>query len=333
MSSTWRTAITRRNIIAGTLFLCALVAVGYVLYLHFLPVHTPDTPSVLRNEFIHSIERLGAPRAYAAFSAAYGPEPFEIQHNAAHLFGEALYDVKRLKGIAACDQTFNFGCYHGFMSRAIAREGLLVVRELDRVCKSDTAAPTACEHGIGHGILEFVGHAKLLPALDACKLTNQQDPVAGCTSGVFMEYNVPLETMEGGAVAVQARPLVDTQKPFDICPDMPDQYRQSCYQELPQWWIQVLTTDIGEMGKICSTAETEVLRIVCYNGITKIVPSQGQYSPSTIITMCSSMPNDTERTRCLVGASWGLVNNVGLVEEAAEVCAQVPAAEQYRCPK
>ncbi len=333
MSSIWRTIARYKFWIAGTSAVLILALGGYFWYAHMHQVQVADTPSRMRNEFIHSISREGATRAYAAFSTTYGPEPFEIQHNAAHLFGEALYDVKRLQGIAACDQNFNFGCYHGFMSRAIAREGLTVVRELDAVCKSDTAAPPACEHGIGHGILEFVGHEKLLAALDACSMTNQHDPVAGCTSGVFMEYNVPLETRESGAVSVHARPLVDAHKPFDICPSMPEQFRRSCYQELPQWWIQVLTTDIGEMGRVCGTEPDESLRTTCYNGIAKIVPSQARYRSSVVISMCDAMPNSTERTRCLVGSSWGLIKNFGLAKEVGEVCMQVPATEQYRCPK
>ncbi len=332
MSKFWYAIVRFRIAILGIFAIVVLLTLAVVIVLHIRASESLDTPSRARNEFIHQIQKEGGVRAYAAFVETYRPQGFEIQHNAAHLFGEALYDVEHLGGLAICDQTFNFGCYHGFMSRAIAREGLPVIHKLDGVCKSDTLAPMACQHGIGHGILEFLGHTKLLEALDACKLTNQEDPIAGCTSGVFMEYNVPLVTREDGSIGVESRSLADAHKPFDVCPSMPAQFKQSCYHELPQWWTQVLTTDMGDMGRLCATVEEEQLKNACLMGVSNIIPSQAAYDAQTIISMCNEMPTPKSIDECLVGAAWGLVKNFHLNEAGTQVCKTASAGVRHQCP-
>lgn len=318
---------------------CGLLLIGGVLAGWWVLSHKPSSSESTEAQgaehgaFVALIRAKGGAVAYRSFVDTYATKQLDVQHNAAHIFGQALFEVEGVRGVANCTQEFNFGCYHGFMSRAIALEGLSVVEKLDRVCSSDTMAPLACQHGIGHGIMEFMGHTKLLKALEACALTHQQDPIAGCTSGVFMEYNVPLVVRESGALSVEARPLTDSNNPFDVCLTIPSQYQLSCYHELPQWWGQVFTTDMGVMGRECSLVTEESLRSACFAGIANIIPSQAGYRAQTIVTMCTTMPSKSLQQKCLIEASWGLVKNFNLVQEADEVCRHVPEALQYRCPK
>lgn len=212
------------------------------------------------------------------------------------------------------------------------RAAALVVADLDRVCKSDTTAPAACEHGIGHGILEYVGHQKLIEALEACKQTRQLDPVAGCTSGVFMEYNIPLVVHENGSLSIDARPLADVRTPFDVCPTMPTTFRTSCYHELPQWWQQVFTKDIRVMGATCVQNANSKEAQACLQGIANIIPSQAGYSPDVAQTMCDSMPTTRSREECLVNAAWGFVKNFNMPEAASKLCEGLSDDMQHRCP-
>jgi len=233
-----------------------------------------------------------------------------------------------------CDEGYNYGCFHGLVTAAIRTDGLATVSPLDASCAEIGArGATVCQHGIGHGILEYLGHANLRDALEACARTNQPDPLAGCTGGVFMEYNVPLALGDDGRYVVAPRPLADPGNPYAPCDTLAGtRFEQGCYQELAQWWHQVYPEDYARFGDFCTALADPKNRNACVNGIGKIIPSAAGYDVARAQELCESVGTGDAYLSCIVQASWSFESNTGSHAEAKELCSSLPLAEQYRCP-
>lgn len=288
-------------------------------------------PSEARADIQHALQREGREAAYESFKRAYVNVSFDTQHNAAHIFGESLYEAYGIDGVRTCGSEFNFGCYHGFFTRAVAAEGLPVIGELDRACDA-SLRPTACQHGIGHGILEYMGHTRLTDALIACNRTNQPDPLAGCTSGVFMEYNVPLSE-DAGSFSVQSRPLDNPAEPYHPCTELSEEFRLSCFHELPQWWAQVYGRDFAKLGAFCAEAPFPDADRACFNGLGNIIASFGDYQAPVVAEMCGQIANPKGREECLINAAWSAYLERNDPKGADAICAGLPENLQAQCPK
>jgi hypothetical protein len=263
------------------------------------------------------IRTLGPSRAYAAFSDAVRDKDYSQAHNAAHLFGAVLFDVKGLSAISTCDASYGFGCYHGFIIEAVAGRGVSVIRDLDAACKK-TPQPTACEHGIGHGILEYLGHDHLKEALVTCDLTKPTDPIAGCRSGVFMEYNVPLVFDSESSAFVAARKAKQT-SPVDPCPTLDAVYQPACYYGLPQWWQQAYGPDAHKMATFCATAP-KALESDCALGIGTLAASMSHTDAQKAIGYCSAPLSQAAQFACLRAAAGAFISNAQATEKARVIC-------------
>ncbi len=284
----------------------------------------------LRDDMHGSIKRLGGESAYEAFKSTFKGSGPEREHNAAHLFGESLFGVLGLQGISVCDSEFNFGCYHGFFSVSVKQEGLSIVPNLDTECKSSLRS-SACQHGLGHGILEFLGHKNIHKALETCRLTDQPDPIAGCTSGVFMEYNVPL-ILNGTNYTVSPRPLGDPEEPYALCAEVAERFRGSCFHELAQWWNQVYKGNFERMGSLCGAVQDDLNRYQCFSGIGNIAGSAAAYDSEGAIALCKKMPT-FGLNACLENAAWSFSANVQDKVGALAVCEEVSLERRPFCAR
>ncbi len=319
--------VSRRGLLLWAV--AAAVAVTAAALFSVQPKTQPEDGDIsgLRAVLESSIQKLGPSEAYAEMKRSYAKSSPDTQHNTSHLFGESLYALLKGEGISTCDPTFNFGCYHGFFTAAVKNEGIDSVSALDRVCQA-SLRPNVCQHGLGHGILEYLGHTNLSEALEKCALTYQPDPIAGCTSGVFMEYNVPL-TVSGDALSVSARPLGDPEKPYEPCTDVAEKFRGSCYHELAQWWNQVYGGDFERMGTLCAAAPEEYGN-VCFAGIGNVAGPSAHYNTGNAEIICRMMP-DGGRDTCLQNAAWAFSSNVGDRAGGKELCERVSPENRERC--
>ncbi len=271
------------------------------------------------------LDTKGLENAYSLFKDFYYNRP-GTQHTASHIFGELLYAKGGVQGVAVCDGTFSFGCFHGFFTAGIADVGLLLLASLDETCNGDSA----CQHGIGHGIAEYM-RPDLLGALSACELTNQPDPLAGCTSGVFMEYNVPL-VVTGTNISTEAR-ILDEDNPYEPCTTVPNKFRTSCYYELGQWWNQVYNGDYVYMGKLCGDVEDTVFRELCFKGIGKFTPNSSEYDVALTISRCEKMSTKKGILYCKYAASWAFQTKENHARKAPLVCRGMKEEYVQHCAK
>lgn len=320
----------RPRVVYGAMAAC--IVLGCVVAWYFFSLPPSGAHSALRDEMRTHLVTDGLEGSYQWLLTTYTGKNFDSQHNAAHVYGETLFDVAGKKGMRVCDAQFNYGCYHGFLSRAISQEGLKVVARLDAECRK-VDPETVCQHGIGHGILEYLGHTKINEALAVCDMTRQPDPLAGCTSGVFMEYNVPLMESSDGVLSLDPRPIPDIRNPHDICGTVAEKYRQSCYHELPQWWQFVYERDFATLGRFCEQVADLASQAACFKGIAKLIPSSTNYDPKETITRCHMLSSRDRVTDCIVDAAWSFESNIDDHEGALLVCAAVDSSLRTRCPQ
>lgn len=295
-----------------------------------VPLLASHSVSEVRAAMVALIKEAGPEKAYQAFLASYASLPVDEQHNAAHLFGESLYEAVGTKAISACDSSFNFGCYHGFFPKAIQQEGSAVIPVLDDACKNALRS-SACQHGIGHGILEYLGHDKLVDALELCGRTDDSNG-PGCISGVFMEYNVPLQVMGDGTYKVAPRTF-DATKPYVPCEDVPDIYKEACYQALPQWWRQTPVHDNATVDSLCSSLTEPTYRTRCLEGLGNVVASDMKYVAKDIVAACRSLSSSESVQVCIASSAWACSKNTNTPSCGEAICETIDANIRDMCLK
>ena len=291
-------------------------------------------PLNTRNYWLAQINDLGAAKAYEKFKETYAEENFGTQHSLAHVIGELIYEKEGIPGLAICDATFAFGCYHSFFGRALSEQGLEVIPELDKTCVEKFGPlGTGCLHGIGHGIREFMGPDRLVDALDACTLTTQIKELFGCTSGVFMENNVPIVITDDAEPYTAARKL-NSENPYEPCNTIvPEKFRKSCYYEMPQWWNQVFNFDYSKVGELCAGIPDAEQSKSCFLGAGNVAAPSSQYNVAQTIKLCDLMPSEEGVLLCRSGASWSFFAEPTARNLSPELCKGLGPEVESQCAK
>lgn len=285
------------------------IEAGYLVYLK-IPHHAlvsellQKKPRSFEEEKIlwkDEINSNGGARSWNLFKELYGSGDDTDTHARAHIFGEALFNKEGVGGVAACDSTFGFGCYHSFFAKAIATQGPSVISLLDKACVERWGEKgLGCPHGIGHGILWYLGQDHLADALSLCSQLSWKGPIGGCSSGVFMEFNFhTMETVEG------ASRKFDPAHPLSPCDTVTEKYRQSCYFELPTWLETVLPEGYAKMSSLCEGVGDDIEKKTCFMGIGYTLANHTTYSVEKSLAICATMPDAQLRLYCQEGAAWG----------------------------
>lgn len=274
------------------------------------------------------IDSLGAQKAYEKFKNDYKSSNFGIQHNAAHLIGELLFEKKGIDGLTICDSTFSFGCYHGFFAAAVERNGLKILPDLDKACtKKYGLKGLGCPHGIGHGILSYLGDSHLFEALENCSKLSWKEPIGGCTSGVFMEYN--FHTMQNpNGLTLRSLKMED---PYAPCSTLPEKYLQACYYEQASWWEKIYNYNYTKVGKLCDSIQNNLSREACFRGLGQIVGPSSKFIPNEAKKRCSLMPNKEEELLCRQGVAWSFFAEPSQKERAPQLCDDLDQTRKYVC--
>lgn len=289
--------------VAGTYF--------FTLYLPLdRPKDQPGFAAAQKNEkskFWHDqILTHGPEKTYEELKQKHRTSHFSIQHLSSHLFGEELYETIGEEGVSVCDDTYAFGCFHGFFSAAVRDQGEKIISALDAVCRKHGSLGwiTACQHGLGHGIIEYTGRQRLLDALGICQKVKQENPFYGCSSGIFMEYNMPVEIGPEKA-AMKFRDL-NPNKPYEPCDTLTEPFfRKSCYYELAHWWDKVYEKNYQKIGKLCMNIQDLQEREACAIGMGNVAAPSSDYNAEDTAKKCRVLP-DNYYTLCIREASQNL---------------------------
>ena len=280
------------------------------------------------------MDAMGPEAAYNALKKQYEKQMFMVQHSAVHLLGALLYEKFGLKGIRFCDNSFAFGCYHSFFASASSHEGAGMLAALDKECNNlkDRVDTFTCQHGIGHSLLAHgqMSHKELLDALTVCDTLSHVEPISGCKSGVFMEYNFQsMASIERpGTTALRS---FNAQDPYAPCSKLPAAFTQGCYFAETQWWDNVLGHDYVRMGKLCADITDEKLQSTCFSGVGNVAAEHANYDIAAVEGLCNKMPAQKGVADCLISASWTFSNDSRLRAQAPDVCRNASIDIQKRC--
>lgn len=267
---------------------------------------------------------------YEEIKSQYSDKKSSEQHEIAHLFGQLLYQKKGIDEIGTCDSNFAFGCYHGFFIEAITDKGLGIVPDLDQACiKKFGKLGLGCQHGIGHGLMEFFGPKKLVQALQICGQLDWQKPLLGCAGGVFMEYNLPLNEKESSGIS-SARQFI-AEKPYGECYEVPERFQQECFYNLGLWWNQVLHKDYQKMLNLCSSVHNPLLRERCLMGTGNAAATTSSLDLVQTKAYCDQSTELHNQTICRAGAAWVISSTPSIKDQAAQLCEDLSEPQKILC--
>ncbi len=292
--------------------------------------HARASTSMDSSYWQNEIQKVGAAVAYSEFKKTYSTTPLPFAHAYAHQFGALLYKQIGLAGIAVCDETFTFGCYHGMFSRAIADKGQAIIPDMFQTCRQSFGVSDAgCEHGIGHGIMDFLGRKNLETGVRACETSQQSSVPDGCLGGLFMEYNST--AIVGTSTTHLDVRVFDSAHPFEPCDSMGDaEARYSCFFEAPQWWKDATGSDSSRIGNLCAATPTDADKDACEGGWGTIVAEDERYDSNRIREACELITSRPDAQRCTFGAI-GRLMSAGYINAAKTLCNQLSGTLYGAC--
>lgn len=267
---------------------------------------------------------------YGQILSEYKHKTLNEQHSVAHIFGQYLYRAKKLDGITVCDGSFSFGCFHGFFNEAILDRGIDITIQLDQKCiERFGEKSSACQHGIGHGLIEFLGPKKLTQALDICGRLNWQKPLMGCSGGVFMGYNLPQTDRDdsGSSTALPFNP----ENPYRPCTGINDKFKPECYYNLGMYWNQVLDKNPAGMLRLCTEIENPRYRDSCLLGVGVTLAENTYPDKKKIQQNCDLSDVEYTRTICRSGAAWFYFAKPESRPEFQSLCEDLPEVLKHTC--
>ncbi|HVZ66673.1 MAG TPA: hypothetical protein VG917_00245 [Patescibacteria group bacterium] len=295
-----------KKISIGILLFFASVLIVCGVYIRNSKAKIPDMEQSVDsfNSFWKKeISTKGGYIAYKEFKESNFHKKPEMQHLAAHFIGSDLYDVLGYKAITICDLSYRYGCYHGVFSSAIKEGGLSVVSKLDEKCFGGKILPTPCQHGIGHGLMEYFGEGKgaAEKSLNECSKLRFNKNYAGCSYGVFMEYELNL------AESFQSVNLISKKySSFQICDGFAKKRdRESCFFTMPKWWRLFYGDSYSKIGKMCGEISDDK---ACFMGLGRDILSQQNYNVRNTIVLCKKISNSNNLVNCLSGAYLAYLN-------------------------
>jgi plastocyanin len=274
-----------------------------------------------RGEIKQLVDKKGAMGAYLNLKKRYAGKFDASAHTAMHLFGEVLYDSAGVDGIGVCDDSFGFGCYHGFFIRAVSDRGLGVVSELDQKCVERFGElGLGCVHGIGHGIGEFFSHQKIEEQLAICGGLTWKGEFFGCAGGVFMENNFQTEFAENES-SVKIREVVNSNL-HEPCDKIPENFSSACYFEQAAWWDRVMESDYKKIGELCASTDSTSNKDACFLGLGNAIAESTSYSQEYKVA-CRLMPDEYSEAICRTGAAWAFFADPNKRNKSVGACADL----------
>lgn len=247
------------------------------------------------------------------------------QHDSAHAFGRALYRALGGNGIAFCDDAYGYGCYHGFFTSVAIDKNLQSLRMLSATCSNRPyKEEVECLHGVGHGMLNTLGHNNIIKALDTCAQISPGPKSAACATGVFMEYN--FRTMDDTPSGTSTRPF-DPKIPNAPCDTIPDTYIPYCYQFQANWWIAVFQKEYQKVDMLCSEITYPGGQLWCYRGMGYAIAASNNYDMPSTLRECAIMTSPLHRSYCLSGAASGFAKIPAVRTTYLSLCDAAP--EKY----
>lgn len=245
-------------------------------------------------------------------------------HDLAHLSGGLLFDSDGFKGLAKCTADFAFGCYHGFLDKAFAKnlDHLLDAQDACLKLGPEGSGPVgSCIHGIGHGVASFHLTSDLKASLADCrKLTSGRE---FCFDGVFMEF-----------VRSAPESFYKADNPLYPCDELENQYgpvySQACGRNQPSLLRGRFKMSVEDVTQVCLSASSGPFKQACFDSIGF---SLAGGAPDQIIRGCQSIGVEEYVITCAKSAAGELIFQEvpGWNENSQAVCNALPEMGKTQC--
>jgi hypothetical protein len=197
-------------------------------------------------------DQKGAAYAYEVLKVAPIPPGIDM-HLLGHVVGDKLFKQQGASGIKVCTQDFRNACSHAIVVGLFLKEGDGALPEITSACRQapgGSGAYSMCFHGLGHGILTYVGY-DLPKAESLCEKTSSSGfrgiEAVQCVSGTVMEI------ISGGGHdhdtwERQNKKYLSRDKPLSLCQEsfIPDPARPMCYVYLTPYLFIAAGADLAK---------------------------------------------------------------------------------------
>ena len=228
--------------------------------------------------------------------------PFTGQtHLLNHASGDFAYKKYGNKGILYCKEYFLASCFHAVILETIANEGVNTLEKTMESCwEKDITVASQCAHGIGHGVLAWVGYKNLTEALKICDGLATKDsrfPLFNCHDGVFME-NL-------WAVHNDGQPSPDRwikhDDPYYPCndPQIKEEWQAGCWANQASLMYQMFEGDVKKVGEYCDVVENKSYRENCYNNLARQIHPLTESNIDKTLYYCGLLPKE-KNPECLL---------------------------------
>jgi len=247
-------------------------------------------------------------------------------HDLAHLAGGLIYESLSLKGIARCSSEFAFGCYHGFLDTAFAKN-LDRLSEAQAACSllgpSNSGPVASCIHGIGHGVASFHSTKDLKKALFTCRqLISGQEY---CFDGVFMEF-----------VRSAPKSFFKQEDPLYPCNQLEKEfgytYSFACGRNQPSLLMGRSKMGFDEVIGVCLGSSSKPFKQGCFEALGFSLAATADVE--TIVGGCQKIGEDVFTARCIKSAAGELVfQEVPNWEQKSEAVCDAQKTSRDECLK
>ncbi len=244
-------------------------------------------------------QKSGAIKAWALVTDTYSTNPGGQGpvHDLAHYAGTLLFEELAFEGIRACNPLFAFGCYHGFLDAAFAKD-LKDLPKAEEAClkvgPQGTGPYASCIHGIGHGIASYYGVEDLENSLKSCESLSGGEEY--CFDGVFMEF----EREASDSFYKKDDPLYP-------CNAIEEKYVFSCGRNQVNIMLNRLTLTKEQAAQLCNESESEALRFSCADSLGFHASYQAQGEAQNIINFCQIFTDPDLHAHCVISAAGELI--------------------------
>ena len=239
-------------------------------------------------------------------------------HDLSHLAGGLIYEKNGFNGLGNCTSEYAFGCYHGFLDVAFAKN-LDLLRDAEKSCLKMNSRNTgyvsgpaaSCIHGIGHGVASFYSTANLNESLTSCaKLSIGKEY---CYDGVFMEF-----------VRNAKDSFFNKNDSFYPCSQLEiefgDEYSFACGRNQPSLLMGRFDMEFNQVISVCHSSNSKPFKEGCFDSLGFTLAALED--PKQVIDGCQNIGENEFASRCLVAAAGEMVFQEvpNWREKSREVC-------------
>jgi hypothetical protein len=221
------------------------------------------------------------------------------------------------------------GYYHGVLEGVVARIGRQKVPDaLNNICDGIVGKSSYsfdyynCVHGLGHGVMAYT-QDELFDSLKLCDRIFGTWEQSSCYSGVFME-NVIVDNKN------HFTKYLKPEDPLYPCDAVDAKYKGTCYLMQTSYMLKVTAGNFSKVFELCSQLE-DAYRSTCYQSLGRDASGRSSSDVTTTKNTCELGKNSEQQSNCMIGAVKDFISYFHSDTQAKQLCSVLAADLQTLC--